>query len=778
MDVFLQHLNQSISAVDVQLDFEKLVSRVRKAIGSQTLQEVVLSEVGAFLDAHQGLPRHIDFMIETIWSAMIEGKQGSHHSELMELLLRVLTENGGWGLLIQLTENGRELLKMLNSEDAFVRLHLLRILKGAISHDNGRLVESLLGSPEILAEVVDMCRVNNSSEFLRNEALSLLVQVSGDVNPDLAPILAYQGMADCVFDILMESESGVTENEVSEQAIQCLRNLCSHEQCSRYIRETGGCMHVAEFLEYALAPVLDHAQGIATEEVEEDPESLQKRIDAGWKQCEKILGIADILMADMEQASMKQVFFTSGAVATMVTVGESLYLSPEARSCCYLFVAHVVEGNEQGAELLISRKDPIMWSIFPQMMAERTPLVVRFGIDAIVRAMCGASQAVQHSLISTLSMVADLEQVEEEEGGQDPPDLYLEESPGRIVRGVLIHACDNVKCRIPDTSPLAEQVWFSLRTVSHIFFNNLEVMHSASVLKITQTTTLPQLLVHLAKNPLIFPPEDDDHHFPTVVLTACARLLAEFIVAVPNLASLVSADIQLLKLLLDVAAASSTNEPVPRGVAATLLSVLLSSTETNHDDHFSAIISAVAARMGLAKLDTEFNQLRSGCKKSNSRTQNFLSQRPLCAKLPTVADGFQSFLSAIASRVRLGILNEMLGPRADEGERRLHAFIRSQQERILELEAELATTKRALVDVELLFKGGSAHVLERNLKLESLVDQLGKEVRASETEIKRISVMKETEVSTLRSLLEELQQQVQALSLSNSQFSLLGGPVR
>lgn len=763
MDEFLQHLNQSISAVDVQLDFERLSNRFSKSKDIPAFEKVVLSEIGGFLDAHGGFPRHKEYMISTIWAVLSKRERNLHQADLIELLFRVLGScRAEYDFLCDLSKDGEDLLRMIYDEDTFVRFHVLRIIKEALVHDNGRLVGAFLRSPEILADIVDLSRQTNPSEFLRNEALTLLVQISSNANAELASILAYQGIGECIFDILMESEDGVSDNEVSDQAIQCLRNLCNHLQCSRYIRESGGCSQLGEFFEYALRPIIDHAQGLASEE---DPEALQKRIDAGWKQCDKMLVIADILMADMEQAVMKTQFLTSRAVATMATAAESLYLTAQARASCYMFIAHVLEGNTEATEIVL-KKEGLFWNIFQQMMAERTPLIVRSAIDLIVKAVCTCSPEAQHSLISQIALSSG----EEEEEDQ---------SPGRTVRAVLLHACENVKCRVPDTWPLAEQVWFSLRTLSHIFKDNLEVMRAASVLRVKSeepSLTLSEMVVKLARNPSLPLGESITDKLVVkyeVVSTASFRLLTEWTVAVPSIADLIARDIDLLKVLVD---AADMGEPVYAGVSAGLVCVLLAVAKDK-----ASIIEPMASRIGYSRLDNLFSSLKimessTQGKKSlftlPRRVQRLVSMKPV-ASLPTVCDGYSSFLESISSLVRLALLDRLLGPPKVSAEEDREQFARQQEGRIKELEEELETARKGAIDLKILINGSTEAIIAENEKLNALISQLKREILTNESEIQRISVMKETETCTLKAVLEELQTQVHALSESNAQLAEL-----
>ena len=778
MDDILDKINASIYAVDAQLDFEKIVAAINKRRGGSPMAENTVQSISRFIADRSPTRQHCDYFIDVLVPIAQPGPESDHSHEVLELLLNVCQfYDGSCRHLLDITKQGADVLNLFVTKDAFVRYDLTRLLRRLYSTYPIKIVTLLLSRPDVLADLVEMTG-SGTSAFLRNEVLSFLVQISADPDPDLPSIIAYQGVTESIFDILMEEESGVSATEVSVQAIECLRNLVTNVKCSRYIRESGGCDLIAQFLEYALAPIIDHAHGIASIE-DDDPESLQARINAGWAQTFQILIVADILMSDMESPDMKNVFVLNGLVGTLLTAGESLYLDAVARSACYSFIAHMVTGSEHIADSFVAREEPtaglpMLWSLFRCLFDERTPIPVRAAIDSVVAAVCAASHNAQQQLVLALGLVPPVE---------DPLADYdeLAEAPGRVVTSVLLHAAETVQCSIPDTAALAQQVWFALMAIGHFMRGNPEIQRSAMTLKMSDTSSLLQLVVRLVKNSLLPPEDPKTRASGTVVAAGAMHLLTEWTIGCPMLAAeVVGGDIELVKLVSE----SVCKDTPGRGIYAVFVGVLLTFSASNSSTR--EIVQSIMARIQSAIGLPQFNAILQDVFKSVSskRKTPGLPPRvpyrfPMIDTLPTIGDGLAESVKALAPLFRQAVLDIYLGvdSRTSNIGHDVGDLIAAQHADIASLQAELAAERREFIDYRVAVSSGTDAILQESRRLSSLLAQLRRELQVSQVEIARLELMKAAEAVAMKQTIEELQQQVNALVANYNQLSELNGTV-
>ena len=549
----------------------------------------------------------------------------------------------------------------------------------------------------------------------------------------------------------MEDEDHLAHEEVSSQVIQCLRNLCSNSKSARYIRESGGCDMVGMFVEFALRPVLEHVRGIASNDSsEEDPEAQTARIEAGWVQTSGILGIAELLMEEMESSDMHAVFVSNGLTANLQICGESAFLTPQARARCYTFIAAVISGSEKCAntfmEEALDSAPPALWPMFQTLVDERTPLVVRTGIDAVVRAICSASITAQQQLLALVGM-----------SPPDPEDPHAD-CPGRISTSILVYASEQSGKLggIPNSTALAAQTWFALNSLNH-FSIDLELRRSALAIRMTEELSLKDLVLLLARNAAV--------QENTVVACGALQLLSEWFLAFP---SSIAVNIDLLKWVVEMVCNSLA---VVQNVCVCFAAVLLIHGQQNipHlQSAVTALVNAIEARIGLSG----FHQLVS---KLPSRRRP--SPAPQGSLLPVFTQSFSNLLIPVSDAARQCILDMFLAaPPVRSSEEDVRILLEDQQAQIVQLQQLCDARQSNFLDYKARVTGGMQTILNENEKLHHLSHQLRLEIRANEAEILRLELLRIAEGKASSDLINELHQQVSALLISYNQLVEAGSP--
>ena len=739
MDEFLARVHESISVVDAQLDFEDLMSRINRTKYSPESFSSMTNQVESYVESHSLSDIQI-LKLVTIFAARLDAPESAKMTtEVFELLWSIVNHVSKISAgMVELYMGEIGLLKYLNNNDLYCKYYAVLILRKLLSCPGGRVGRYLLGTPEIMGDLVDMARSEETSEFLRNEVITLLFKLTADTHhTELRSILVYQGLAEIIFELLIDDEDG-TLPTLSTEAIDCLDRLCRNGQSSRYIRESGGCDKIAEYIEYAMSPVIDHASGVSSEE---DPETLQKRIDSGWDLSEKVLHVAELLL----DQTNGEIYITNGLVRTLCTCGESLFLSDSARAICYQFIASLI--TEKMAQDFVDYDDahlPLLWTLFVQLIDERTPLPVRGALDSVVYHVCKQSGEAQQKLVSMLGSPSPEEFQDDDD--DDPMNYYISQSPGRIVSSVLSHASNQfLESTIPQDSALAQQVWFSLRAVSHFVRGSVDLQRSVLNVRLNEQCTFGELVVKLAKS-------DNG-----VIMSAAISVICEFLSGGGSnvLASTMMSDLEYIRFLIENVKKSDSK------FAPFLLSLLISlSGESNGSAE--VLIHSVE----LPKLHKTVEQL------VNEKSKSVLLKLP--ASMPV---GFDECVARIGPSVNKGLLERYLASSSGKLETAdcRDALLKQQQERIALLETELAAAKSDLTDVSVSLNAsaGQEFIVKENLSLWSVLRQLQKELQIVNDENEVLRKMNTTDSQTYRKIIEELHAQVAALALNNKQLTEL-----
>ena len=735
MDTFLSRINASINAVDIQLEFERMVALIHKANGKDGFALAVQSTVGDFLRMSRPTDAHAQYIVDTISPLLSSPALDVDVHECIDLLVSLSSVRGkACTKLIDSPAGEFTVWSLVQHEDEFVKLGVVKLLRNLLKSSPSVMASQLLARPEVLADLVDSTRLGISSDFVRNESISFLFEVSqSSASQEIYPILAYQGISDSIFHLLMEDEHGVVTTEVTFQAMQCLVNLCSNALCCRYIRESGGCQQVTAFFEFALAPIFDHAQGFASEE---DPETMENRIRAAWVQASRVLDIAEQLM---DSSDTKSVFVSNGLVQLVLVCGESLSLADEARARCYRFMARMVDNSPEIAELFTapSETSPVLWRLFSVLIEERTPLVVRFAIDEIVANVCESSELVAERLASMLGPSASLD-------SEDSMTAYLNESPSKMASAILQHASGTVQFRIPDDSALAHQVWFTVSAVGHMTSRNIELQRAVANMRITEEASMMSVLKKLVLNSSLSAEQEGKDTTAEIVKTGALSLLAELVTALPS-AAVSFLDIETAKVLTDSVCEHSSS------IAAVVVGVLMLVLPDGMAD---PLVAAIEGRIGLVTF-FKLLEVRAGTGLT----------------LPCSTAGFARVAAVVKPSIQKQILERHLGVSPVDSEKELRAVIRHQAVQLEALEDEVATA----VDLSVSRHASRDFLVDENERLRSLVHQLKREVKIGEAEIARLKLKSHVETTTMKTVINDLNQQVQALLVAYQQSSELTG---
>lgn len=576
-----------------------------------------------------------------------------------------------------------------------------------------------------------------SQEFVRNEALSFLVRLSADINPEMAPILAYQGVSDSVCSMLWDEEEQLVASEITNQGLELLRNLVANIKCSRYLRESGLCDHISRFVEIAVSPILNHARGIASA-LDDDPDALQGRIDEGWAHAERMLVIADILMSDMDHADMKFVFVTNGLVPTLLTVGDSLYLSDSARSRCYGFISHVAQGSTKASTYLTSTQNgDIISALFQILVDERTPVSARASIDSIIAAVCDTAPEFTGRMVPLLGI-----------GGQGQDEHS--QTVAQILTSILTYAHESLETVIKDDSALSQQVWYSFQTLGHIFRLNPDIIRSVLTLRMSERTTLADIIVGMANR----------HVGKTKVVSgAVFQIAAEWACTVPEIPlRILQSDIRIPKQVLELASRSDESCTV-------FLGACLQAAPKD------PVLAAMRSGIDLASFDKTLRLMgewKPEIPKGIPSRVKFSYEKYFA--LPSLSPRFRTVVKDMLPAIRQAVLMAYLGEGKTSG---IDAYMASQLEIIDSLEKELRAAKNELIDMQVKLTAGADYIVRENRMLHALNAQLREEQRVSESELQRIKVMKEAETTALTAIVDEQQTQINALLASYNQLSEL-----
>jgi hypothetical protein len=629
------------------------------------------------------------------------------------------------------------LFDLMQNDDAFIRFDVIRIMKLMASSSNDCFPSALLLKPKVLVDVVELARSKSTTEFLRNEAIQFLFKLSSDsCSSEIKSYLAYQGLPDCIF--LLLSDENQIDSSLLAEGIDCMLRLCQDQRSCRYIRETGGCEKITEFVTMALGPVLDHTHGIASED---DPETFQKRVDIGWSATSRILGVAQMLVSDLgNDAETIHVFFSNGLVPTLATCGESLFLSDQARATCFHFIASMVSARSIEKDFMRTQSTgtqlPLLWTLFSHMIDERTPLSVRDSIDEIIHSVCQASVTIQQTLLSMFSLAA------EDEDLTDPVIYRIAQSPGRISASVLVHALDSLNDSVKDDAALVQQVWFSLTSLANFVRGNAELERSVINIRLTENATVGQMLLRLSKF----------KSRPVSIGAIC--VLSQLSASNPLIVrSMILPDFEFVKCLVECEDCA-----VSRRVTALLLGLLIVSGDSAL---VPAVLNAISERIGLPRMSMIMDELTN-------------EKRKCLKSLPMIPIGLDRFGRSVKPAIQRSLLEIYLNAKPLDPETQLKSLMEHQQKRIIELDSQLETMNSQLVDA--LISRASADrewLLKENFMMRSVIIQQEREIKADESEIERLKKINETETGALKRVIEDLNQQVHALLVNNKQLTEL-----
>lgn len=698
MDEFLDKIQASIEAVDTQVEFERISTAFRKRSPLEALPIVE-----QFIQSFSPSPAQAVEMIKVLVISVKSNPDHSHVHEILEVVLKIMGRVQVSAALTEAILQDLDILLLVKHADTFVRYDALKILKLLVIPSGQALIEVLLSRPDVLAYIIDLSRSDVESEYLRNEAISFLFKLSSDSsNAELLSVLAFQGLADVVFYTFLKS--GDLSSSITKDGLSCLLRLAVPVKSGRYIAESEGLDRMTDLITMVIGPVLDHAEGRSSEE---DPETLQSRIDLGWSLCHSMLEITEYLVGHHTD---KNTVFNKGLVSIALTCGESVFLSEVARWECYCFVSRCVT-----RETAHNINTDVLWPLFSQLIDERTPLSVRDGIDCVFFSVCASSDELQTTLISMLN------------GGEESedPDFYISQSPGRITASVLLHAADTPDNSISDSSALAQQVWYSLMALSHFVRGNIELEKAVLNIRLSETYTVSQLVLKLAKSSC------------NVISEAALYVLVQL---APSHATIIRTlvDMDLIKVI-----ASRLSSPS----ACVLLGLLVALADNGSGQ-------AIASSVGLPQLSRAIDE--AGIERR---------RQPTKIKLPTTPWGFQIFVKSVAPMIQRSLLTLFLQAKPVDVSKELSGMVEYQRQRIGHLEEELETARNDTLHETFLIK--------ENRLMRSLIRQLGAELRANEKEIDRLKLLHRTESDTYEKVIDELNQQVEALLVNNKQLNEL-----
>ena len=733
MDEFIGRLQESIEVVDAQLDFDRLVSELDRQNPKPAL---LIPRVRSFLSSRSPSTTQVKSLLQYVVRAFMGIDDKTMVHDALELIVDLLKLTISRSSFVAALTDELGLFNLMRSEDVFVRFDVIRIMKLLVSSSDDSFYSALLARPDTLADVIDITRSQNTSEFLRNEAIQFLFKLSSDSrNSEIHSILAYQGLPDSIF-LLLCDESQI-DSPFQLDAIDCMFRLCQSQRSSRYIRESGGCDKITEFVTIALGPVIDHAHGIASED---DPETFQKRVDAGWTATSRMLRVAEMLVSDPGNPESKHAFFSNGLVSTLATCGESLFLSDQARTTCFSFIASMVSEKSVEKDFMRTQSSgiqlPLMWTLFSHMIDERTPLCVRDSIDGIIYNACQASMTIQQTLLSMFSLAT------EDEDLSDPVIYRIAQSPGRISASVLVHALDSLKHPVKDDSALVQQVWFSLTSVSHFVRSNAELERSVINIRLDEHTTVGQMLLRLAKSGSV------------PVSSGAICVLSQLAASNPLIIrTTILPDFEFVKYLVECEYC-----PISRRLSALLLGLVIVSGDAAMTP---AILNAISVKIGLPRLSSILDEM------SNEK-------RKCLKSLPMMPIGLDRFVRSVKPAIQRSLLDMYLNMKPVEPQSELKSLMDHQQKRISELESELDSAMSQLVDaVTSRNSADRESLLNENFMMRSVISQLQREIKADESEIERLKLVNEAETGTLKRIIEDLNQQVHALLVNNKQLTEL-----
>ena len=424
MDDILTRISDSISAVDVQLDFERVQTRIRKKNAHSSPIGELTSAINEFSKDHVPSAAHALYFTDVLLLSLHEAKDAADQHDLLDCLAQLIDlPTTDCTYFLDSTKDGREVFKFVKTNDGLVRFDVLRILRSSYFVNSVRLVFALLQEPDLLGEVVELARVD-VTEFVRNEAITFLVQLSLDPSNDLTTILTFHGVAESLFELLLEPE---TPKLVRIQAIQIVRNLMrSSPKCAQYISESGGCDQLISIIEFVLRPVLDHAAGVAEESY--DPEEEAAMISENWTECMQLLSLIKLC----------QTSNISSLIEILLTCVSSSIMETGAEIECYSFLC----------EFAFEKKiQSYLSNFFNILFDEKTSRPIRDSIDKLIGSVLAHSETLREELL-------------EQTATSDS------ELPGGIVSSILSYA--ETAADIPKESALEAQVWFCLSILSNL----------------------------------------------------------------------------------------------------------------------------------------------------------------------------------------------------------------------------------------------------------------------------------------------------------------------
>ncbi|GAX81853.1 hypothetical protein CEUSTIGMA_g9281.t1 [Chlamydomonas eustigma] len=197
------------------------------------------------------------------------------------------------------------LLALLEEEpvgisDFYVRYHTLQLLAGLLQACPHRLQSAILSSPMGVVRLMDML---SEREVIRNEALALLVELTGS-NVEVQKIVAFEGAFDRVFNIVRE-EGGSDGGSVVQDALHLLTNLLRGNLANqRLFREMGYFSQIIKLLLISPPPARRQSPNSAT---------------AGDPHVSSSEGAADALQLPLSTTAAAAAVGAVGAAASFVS---------------------------------------------------------------------------------------------------------------------------------------------------------------------------------------------------------------------------------------------------------------------------------------------------------------------------------------------------------------------------------------------------------------------------------------------------------------------------
>lgn len=297
--------------------------------------------------------------------------------------------------VVEHTEDGKhfkQILRVLGARSVSTQYDVIIVLQRVYRMYQDPVSDAFLADPIALNRLMGILQTCHI-DYVRNESLGLLLLLTAS-NSNVQQIVTMQGLADTIFELLLEEDLGVG-GRIARDLISCLGNVAGNATCQRCIRETGGIPALVAALEVAL---LGKRAAAAEDESDDDEVAVAApvpRLDGGgrWTCFHMLADCVFTLCGEASEESIQDVAdnrdaLVRGGVLDLLRSFSSPTVATEAK--LRLVGIFDVLGRTKLAAAKLQHADqeehtPILTLLASNLITGDAPVPLR---NAILKAVC------------------------------------------------------------------------------------------------------------------------------------------------------------------------------------------------------------------------------------------------------------------------------------------------------------------------------------------------------------------------------------------------------